>query len=269
MTVRLDLLGTRIDVACPDASLRSLVEKLWSPFVIEDGAGAATLVSIERGPADDWVLTDGAGAPTHHREVWNLMDATRHLVLRAVKVALPGFVPLHAACVARRGVALLLPGASGAGKTTLTLALLERGWSYLTDDLAPVEIEGGLVRPFPKPLGVKDRGSWERIAGRCTLLRDVPAPEATFLVPAECFDVAGAPVRAGHVVFPSYDPAAPPSLSALSAAEAVAVTSSFVPHLDESVIASLTRLCGGWSSHRMSYDTTARALETIEEIVGI
>ncbi|MGO8947351.1 MAG: hypothetical protein ACLQUY_06765 [Ktedonobacterales bacterium] len=53
---------------------------------------------------------------------------------------------LHAGAVARRGVAVLLPNASGAGKTTLTLALASRGWLPLTDDICPlVEVDGELV----------------------------------------------------------------------------------------------------------------------------
>src|SRR5262249_4630489 len=52
---------------------------------------------------------------------------------------------LHAGAVARHGVAVLLPNASGAGKTTLTLALASRGWLPLTDDVCPlVEINGDL-----------------------------------------------------------------------------------------------------------------------------
>lgn len=53
---------------------------------------------------------------------------------------------LHAGAVARRGVAVLLPNASGAGKTTLTLALASRGWLPLTDDVCPLmECDGDLV----------------------------------------------------------------------------------------------------------------------------
>jgi len=45
---------------------------------------------------------------------------------------------LHSGAVARNGVAVLLPNVSGAGKTTLTLALAARGWLPLTDDICPL-----------------------------------------------------------------------------------------------------------------------------------
>jgi hypothetical protein len=41
---------------------------------------------------------------------------------------------VHASGVARDGQAVLFPGASGAGKTTLALALVAHGWALLSDD---------------------------------------------------------------------------------------------------------------------------------------
>jgi hypothetical protein len=45
-----------------------------------------------------------------------------------------GFVPLHAACVGRRGRGLLLIGASGAGKSTATLQWLACGGEFVSED---------------------------------------------------------------------------------------------------------------------------------------
>jgi hypothetical protein len=45
-----------------------------------------------------------------------------------------GLVCLHAGCVVRNGKAVLLAAASGVGKSTLTLALAQRGWSLLSDE---------------------------------------------------------------------------------------------------------------------------------------
>lgn len=42
---------------------------------------------------------------------------------------------LHAAGVCLGGAGMLMPGTSGAGKTTLTLALLRGGWEVLSDDM--------------------------------------------------------------------------------------------------------------------------------------
>jgi hypothetical protein len=45
-----------------------------------------------------------------------------------------GVTALHCACVAHNGQALLLAGESGSGKSTLSLALAQRGFTFLSDD---------------------------------------------------------------------------------------------------------------------------------------
>lgn len=45
-----------------------------------------------------------------------------------------GIAALHCACVARNGQALLLAGGSRSGKSTLSLALAQKGFAFLSDD---------------------------------------------------------------------------------------------------------------------------------------
>jgi hypothetical protein len=49
--------------------------------------------------------------------------------------------PLHAAAIARRGVALVLVGPSGLGKSSLTFAGWRAGWSVLAEDVVFVQLE--------------------------------------------------------------------------------------------------------------------------------
>jgi hypothetical protein len=59
-----------------------------------------------------------------------------------------GREPLHACAVARNGRAVSIHGVSGAGKTTSGLALLDRDWRLVTDDLLVLD---DLVRAVPGP----------------------------------------------------------------------------------------------------------------------
>jgi hypothetical protein len=43
-------------------------------------------------------------------------------------------VPMHAACIARRGAGILLIGPSGMGKSTLSFACARAGWTFVSDD---------------------------------------------------------------------------------------------------------------------------------------
>lgn len=58
---------------------------------------------------------------------------------------LAGWVPLHAATVARRGRAVAITGVSGAGKSTAALRLAGEGWTVLAEDQTWVHPATGQV----------------------------------------------------------------------------------------------------------------------------
>lgn len=56
---------------------------------------------------------------------------------------------MHAGVVARAGRALILAGLAGQGKSTLVAEFLARGWTYLSDEIAAIDVERTAVLPFP------------------------------------------------------------------------------------------------------------------------
>lgn len=61
---------------------------------------------------------------------------------------------LHAGVVAWKGKAIVLPGSSFSGKTSLVAALIKRGALYYSDEYAVLD-ECGMVHPFPKMLSLR------------------------------------------------------------------------------------------------------------------
>lgn len=68
------------------------------------------------------------------------------------RAASPSFV-VHAGAVVRDGRAVLLFGASGAGKTTMCRGLVGRGARYVTDEIAAIDV-ALRVRGLPRPLAL-------------------------------------------------------------------------------------------------------------------
>src|SRR5262249_13978196 len=68
---------------------------------------------------------------------------------------------VHAGVVGWRGRAILIPGASGVGKSTLVAALLRAGATYYSDDCAVLDPRG-LVHPYARPLSLRSAD------GRCS-----------------------------------------------------------------------------------------------------
>lgn len=65
-----------------------------------------------------------------------------------------GKVFLHAGVIGWKGKALVLPGRSFFGKTTLVAALTKKGALYFSDEYAVLDEEGN-VHPFPKMLSLR------------------------------------------------------------------------------------------------------------------
>lgn len=72
---------------------------------------------------------------------------------------------VHAGVVTIEGQAVLLPGRSYSGKTTLVAALLRAGATYYSDEYAVLDADG-LVHPYPRRLSVREASCrWRQ---RCT-----------------------------------------------------------------------------------------------------
>lgn len=71
-----------------------------------------------------------------------------------VSLQAPERIFVHAGAVANDGGAILIPGLSFSGKTTLVAALVHAGATYYSDEYAVLD-EHGLVHPYPKPLSIR------------------------------------------------------------------------------------------------------------------
>ena len=101
-------------------------------------------------------------------EVCRLTDVARALAAHAelfVAERAPDHLFVHAGVVGWEGRAIVMPGASFAGKTTLVQAWLEAGATYYSDEFAVLD-RAGRVHPFARPLAVRD--------GSTALTRRVP-----------------------------------------------------------------------------------------------
>jgi hypothetical protein len=72
-----------------------------------------------------------------------------HGVVKLLIAARPDLLWIHAGAACHDGRALLLSATSGQGKSTLIAQLLTCGWTYLSDEVAPIDPVTCRVFPFP------------------------------------------------------------------------------------------------------------------------
>lgn len=66
------------------------------------------------------------------------------------------FLMIHAAVVEKEGLAAILPGPPGSGKSTLCTALVARGWRLFSDEMALIDLETGELSANPRPISLKN-----------------------------------------------------------------------------------------------------------------
>jgi len=136
------------------------------------------------------------------------------------------FLAVHAGVVFNGEHCILLPGASGRGKTTLTAALSRVGFHYFSDEFALLEETTLHVRPVPLSLTIK-RGAvgpltayYPELEGLPTHLRE-DGRTVRYLSPAERPRDPERSHAVRWIIFPHYDADAVTSLRPLSRPEAL------------------------------------------------
>jgi hypothetical protein len=217
--LHLAVLGQRVCIDCASPSLATLVAANFRALITAAApepvdlhyaidAGDAGRRFVLRAP-DETTLVSGAPGDL-------LFDLEKHLTV-TLQWRRPELLFLHAAALARSGRAWLLAGDSGAGKSTTSWALLHYGWRYLSDELAPIDLDSVRVYPYPHALCLKRRPppGYPLPDTTLDLGRTLHVPPDSLPAPVEML-----PCALGGIVFLRYRPGlGAPLLRSLSRAE--------------------------------------------------
>lgn len=120
---------------------------------------------------------------------------------------------VHAGAVVLKGRAILIPGSTHAGKSSLVAELLRRGATHLSDEYALVD-QTGRVHTYPRPL----------------LLRN-GSPKQSLVLPGDLnSSFAMEPVPVGWILAVDYDPGESWNIHQISQGEAVMLLLRNTPH---------------------------------------
>lgn len=147
-------LGTcLVDLALPDPPGSDVVHLRFDARTVDDVA----LWQVWRDDEECETVIDSYAVP------YAMWELTRLALEATVDV-----LPMHAAALSLDGRTIVLAGVSTMGKSTLAGWLTAHGWGFLTDELAiiaPNPAGGWLVRPFPRPIGVRHPSPLDALVG--------------------------------------------------------------------------------------------------------
>ena len=179
------------------------------------------------------------------------------------------FFHVHGAalCPPTRRAGVVIAGDSGTGKTTLALALMLRGFTPFSDDVAVIEPETLLLRPLRRGFHIS-ADTWPMLDGLAggRIAGDADAPPGYFL-PTQW---AHEPVPVRWVLFLKRIPGRTPRLSPMQPAEAAAAIIEHSGTLARSprlALATTSRLIEQAACLRFIADDLERAVAAVQELV--
>jgi hypothetical protein len=154
-TLYLRVLGVGIRVRCSDPYSYGLLQKGYSAFLTSaNDAPDLSYTVVPQEPSSFEIALDGQPAETALDDYELLYMFEKNMTMEVQKRR-QDLLFMHAGAVEYDGRVLMLVAPSGSGKSTTTWALVNNGFHYLSDELAPIDLETLQVHLYPHALCLK------------------------------------------------------------------------------------------------------------------
>ena len=213
------------EIRSPLAEVGAGIHLLYSAHGVEDDAGFADFhVRISRpGTLRRWlkrqvVFQFDSALPFHPLPGDQGFPILEWGLNWCISTHYQRYLILHCAVLEQHGLALLLHGPPGAGKSTLCAGLVSRGWRLLSDELALIDPASGDITALARPISLKNTsiGVIRDFAPGAQLSPTVhdtlKGSVAHMKPPDDSVRRVVEPARPRWIVFPRYQAGAPATL---------------------------------------------------------
>jgi len=178
---------------------------------------------------------------------------------------------IHSGVVGTGASCVLLPAASGGGKSSLTTALVHRGCRYFSDEVALIEATTFHVSPMPLAICIKSTG-WDLMAPYCPGISLLPVHvridrKVLRYIPPPADAVEQVPMPVAHIIFPRYEQNAPTRLERVNRSEALGRIMDECVALRQRLDHTKVRQLVGWIAGIECYELTFSSLEAAAQLV--
>lgn len=180
---------------------------------------------------------------------------------------------VHAATVEKSGRAVILPGAPGSGKSTLCATMVCKGWRLLSDEMALISLNDGLLWPIPRPISLKNasidilRDYSQSVVMGETVADTAKGTVAHMRAPRASIDAGRTPARPHFIAFPTYKCGTPAHATPLGKGQALMrlIENCFnYPVLGSKGFTALADTIDQCECLAIEYDSMDQAMEILE-----
>ncbi len=146
-----------IEVNVSSTELSEILVLVYGAMLVPTSKQVADLTyTISRNDADNEICVSRESGPQYFtKEIGEfIFFFEKDMTIELQKIR-SDLVFIHSAALEYQGQGLLLVAPSGTGKSTTSWAMLNSGFNYLSDELAPIDMNTMHVEPYPHALCLK------------------------------------------------------------------------------------------------------------------
>ena len=220
--IELQILDQPARISADDPTVLGKISACFSAFLrpIQDFDGTVIDLTIRsRLSESEWsVNLDGNSVIC--QDLADLIYVVEKTLTTELQLRRPDLFFLHAAAISSEGRCIVISGESGAGKSTLCWDLCNAGFKYMSDELAPLDLDTMQVEAYPHAICLK------RITAHMPALpNETVGAESTMHIPVEAIPggVERVPATIDMIVFlENPETPAAPRLTEMPQSEAAA-----------------------------------------------
>jgi len=283
ITTSLQVGGEAYELCYASAELAMTVRPLLAHMEPPRRGGPATRFVLSRGP-DSFVLRQGGEIIEECEAVDEILPMVKFCLNVDLLEQGQYAMAFHAAAVVHDACALLMPAASGRGKSVLTAALLHDGWGYLTDDSALLDTQNGRLdnhKPSVRGVGfdpcLKEK-AWAILQPLFPTIDALPihrrgdGHRVRYLPPTRRLVDDGRAYPIEWIVFPGFQQGGDCLLEPVATAEAMQrlLQEAFAPsqRLSRASFRTLAKLVENKPAHTLTYGSHKDAVAMLRQLRG-
>ena len=276
---RYSLLGTCALVRYSHKGQLRLVDAVIGHLVVDSPREPTVVIDLPSTKLDDGYLRTDVyrnGEPVAYASRLSMIGPVIKSVLWQSAINAHDFLfYIHAGVVGTKHGCILLPAQAGSGKSSLTAALVHRGFRYFSDEVALLQRSDFRVPPMPLAICVKSTG-WDVMAQFYPNIADLPmhwrddGKRVRYIPPPEPRNWAPSPVR--HIVFPRFEEQVPTLIQPISQSQALGRLMgeclALRQRLDHGMVQQLVTWMEGISCYTLTFSSLDEAINAVTEATG-